>query len=105
MKGTWVWPADPSAQKKILRKIVSEDELVPILMTLAKNSEGLSNAQIDRLLLNNSQWRTLPHLEELIALGFVGYHVQFFGHPGKYVLTELGKTIVAGLFQRTDLHT
>ena len=95
MKGIWAWPSEPGDQEKILRKIVEEDELVTILAALAKSPEGLSNAQLDRLLSNNSQWRTLPHMKELIALGFVQYHVQFFGEAGKYELTDLGKTVVS----------
>ena len=70
---------------------MQEDELVPILATLSKSPNGLSNAQLDRLLMNNSQWRTLAHMKELMALGFVTYNVQFFGEPGKYELTDLGK--------------
>jgi len=95
MKGIWAWPSEPSDQEKTLRKIVEEDELVTILAALAKTPEGLSNAQLDRLLSNNSQWRTLPHMKELIALGFVQYHVQFFGEAGKYELTDLGKAIMS----------
>lgn len=95
MKGIWVWPSEPADQEKTLRKIMEEDELVTILAALAKSPEGLSNAQLDRLLSNNSQWRTLPHMKELIALGFVQYHVQFFGEAGKYELTDLGKTVVS----------
>ena len=95
MKGIWVWPSDPKDQEKTLRKIMEEDELVTILTALAKSPEGLSNAQFDRLLSNNSQWRTLSHMRELMALGFVQYHVQFFGDAGRYELTDLGKTIVS----------
>jgi hypothetical protein len=95
MKGIWSWPSEPSDQERTLRKIVEEDELVTILAALAKSPDGLSNAQLDRLLSNNSQWRTLPHMKELIALRFVQYHVQFFGEAGKYELTELGKTVVS----------
>jgi hypothetical protein len=97
MNGIWVWPSEPKEQEKTLQKILREDELLTILVTLAKNHEGLSNAQIDRLLANNSQWRTLLHLKELMALGFVDYHVHLFGDAGKYQLTELGKTIVSKL--------
>jgi hypothetical protein len=95
MKGIWTWPSEPSDQDKTLRKIMEEDELVTILAALAKSPEGLSNAQLDRLLSNNSQWRTLSHMKELIALGFVQYHVQFFGEAGRYELTDLGKTVVS----------
>jgi len=95
MKGIWVWPSEPIDQDKIVRKIMEEDEFVTILVALAKAPEGLSNAQLDKLLSNNSQWRTLSHTRELTALGFIQYHVQFFGGPGKYELTDLGKTVVS----------
>jgi hypothetical protein len=97
MKGLWTWPAEPKEQERILQGILREDELSIIMLELANHSEGLSNAQLDRLLANNSQWRTLWHTRELIALGFIEYQVQFFGDPGKYQLTELGKTIVPRL--------
>jgi hypothetical protein len=93
MKGIWAWPAESKDQEKTMRKIVEEDELVTILAALSSTPEGLSNAQLDRLLSNNSQWRTLSHVRELIALGFVQYHAQFFGDSGKYRLTDLGKAI------------
>ena len=95
MRGIWVWPAEPKEQDRTLQKILREDELVAILITLANNPEGLSNAQLDRLLANNSQWRTLSHTKELMALGFVDYHVQLFGDAGRYQLTELGRAIVS----------
>jgi hypothetical protein len=95
MKGIWAWPSEPGDQDKTLRKIMEEDELVTILTALAKSPEGLSNAQLDKLLSNNSQWRTLSHMKELIALGFVQYHVQFFGEAGRYELIDLGKTAVS----------
>lgn len=95
MKGIWTWPSEPGEQEKTLRKIMEEDELVTILVALTKSPDGLSNAQLDRLLSNNSQWRTLPHLKELMALGFIRYHVQFFGEAGKYELTELGRNIIS----------
>jgi hypothetical protein len=95
MKGIWFWPSEPKEQDKTLQKVLREDEFVTILLTLTKSSEGLSNAQLDKVLGNNSQWRTLLHMKELMALGFVEYRVQFFGDAGKYQLTELGKTIVS----------
>lgn len=95
MKGIWTWPSEPDDQEKTLRKIMEEDELVTILVALAKSPEGHSNAQLDMLLSNNSQWRTLSHLKELLALGFIQYHVQFFGEAGRYQLTDLGRNIVS----------
>ncbi len=78
-----------------MQRILREDELVTILLALSKATEGLSNAELDKLLGNNSQWRTLLHVKELMALGFLDYHVQFFGDPGKYQLTELGSEIIS----------
>jgi hypothetical protein len=74
---------------------MEEDEFITILAALAKSPQGLSNAQLDRLLSNNSQWRTLSHTKELTALGFIQYRVQFFGDAGKFELTELGKTVLS----------
>ena len=95
MKGIWAWPSEPKDQDKTLRRIMQEDELAKILFALARSPQGLSNAELDRLLSNNSQWRTLPHMKELTALGFVQYRVQFFGEPGKYEITDLGKTVIS----------
>jgi len=95
MKGTWFWPSEPKEQEKTLQRVLHEDEFVTILLTLAKSPEGVSNALLDKLLGNNSQWRTLLHVKELMALGFIQYQVQFFGDAGKYLLTELGQTIVS----------
>ena len=94
MRGIWFWPSEPKEQAKVLRRIRQEDQLIAILAALAKKPAGLSNAQIDNLLKNNSQWRTLLHLRQLTALGFIEYKVQFFGGPGEYNLTDLGKNII-----------
>ncbi len=95
MRGIWTWPSEPKDQQKTMRRIMQEDELVAIMVALAKNPEGLSNARLDKLLGNNSQWRTLSHMKELMALGFVQYHVEFFGEAGKYQLTDLGKSAIS----------
>lgn len=97
MRGIWTWPAEPKEQEGVLRQIAKEDQLILILAALTKSPGGLSNAQLDSLLGNNSQWRTLAHMKELIALGFVEYHVQFFGEAGKYELTQLGKMVTSKL--------
>jgi predicted transcriptional regulator len=97
MKGIWIWPSESKEQDEVLRRILREDELAIILLALANHPEGLSNAELDKLLANNSQWRTLPHMRELVGLGFVEYQVQYFGDSGKYKLTELGKTVVPKL--------
>ena len=95
MKGMWFWPSEPKDQAKTLRRIRQEDELTTIIAALAKGQEGLSNAEIDNLLKNNSQWRTSLHLTQLTALGFIEYKVQFFGGPGEYNLTDLGKSVIS----------
>src|SRR2546430_16276030 len=95
MRGIWAWPSEPKEQDKTMQKILREDELVAILAVLTNHPEGLTNAQLDRILTNNSQWRTLLHMKELTALGFVDYHVQLFGDAGKYRLTELGRGIAS----------
>jgi hypothetical protein len=94
MRGLWVWSSDSKEQETIVRKVAQEDELGAILTALAKSPDGLSNAQIDRVLRNNSQWRTLWHMRELIALGIAEYKPDFFGDPGRYVLTERGRILV-----------
>jgi len=95
MKGIWTWPADPKEQEETIRQIAQEDELTSILEALAKSTEGMSNAQLDKSLSNNSQWRTLSHMKELLGLGFVSYHIQFFGEAGKYKITDLGKAALS----------
>lgn len=97
MKGIWTWPSDPKQEERVLTRVRQEDELAKILAALDKNPNGLSNAQIDNLLANNSQWRTLWHVRELIALGLVEYRVELFGEPGRYVLTERGKALLPNI--------
>ena len=60
------------------------------LGALSKSKEGLSNAQLDDAISDNSNWMTRWVIDQLVSLGFAEYHVDFFGGPGKYVLTELG---------------
>lgn len=95
MKGIWAWPADARAQDNLLHQIAKEDEYLEILDALGQSPNGLSNAQLDKLLANNSQWRTLNHMRGLIAVGFVKYDVKLFGNAGEYQITELGKSAVS----------
>jgi len=95
MKGIWTWPSEPAEQAKAILKVAREDELVSILTALTESPEGLSNAELDKLLKNNSQWRTRIHLEELLATGLVQYNVQLFGNAGRYELTELGRSVMS----------
>jgi len=104
LKGIWAWPSSANDQDNTLLKVMREDELATILFALEKTPQGLSNAQLDKMLTNNSQWRTLKHMRELISLGFVQYHVEFFGNAGGYTLTELGKAAIARMRQGPVKH-
>jgi hypothetical protein len=88
--GLWVWPVDQKAQRRILKKVARSEHLVTAMQTLAKSKDGLSNAEIDDALSDNSNWMTRWVVEQLVALGFIEYKVDFFGGPGRYKLTELG---------------
>ncbi len=101
MKGTWFWPADSKSQEKTVRKIRDEDQLSKIIVAISKSPDGLSNAQIDNILANNSQWRTLWHLKELMSMNLVQYNVQFFGEAGRYVLTDLGRELLSRITGQT----
>ncbi len=94
MKGLWVWPESESEQKKTIDKIRNSEGLLGILSDIAKNKGGLSNAQIDLAVKNNSQWNTRWPISELLGLGFVEYKVNLFGDAGKYTITELGKNVL-----------
>jgi hypothetical protein len=95
--GLWVWPADAKGQRRMLRKISKSEHLVAGMQAIAKSKDGLSNAQIDEALSDFSQWETRWDADQLISLGFVDYKVDFFGGPGKYLLTELGKNALAAI--------
>ena len=96
-KGLWVWPADAKAQRRVLRKVSQSEHLMMAMQALAKSSDGLSNARIDDALSEYSNWQTRWVVEQLISLGFADYKVDFFGGPGKYVLTELGKNALVAI--------
>jgi len=95
--GLWVWPTDSKAQRRILRKVARSEHLVVALQAMSKSSAGLSNAQVDDALSEYSHWQTRWVVEQLISLGFSDYKVDFFGGPGKYVLTELGKNALSAI--------
>ena len=94
MKGIWVWPESESEQKKTTDKIRNSERLLGILSAIAKSKDGLSNAQIDLAVRNNSQWNTRWPVSELLGLGLIEYKVDLFGDPGKYKITELGKNVL-----------
>lgn len=93
--GLWVWPSDAKAQPRILRKVARSEHLVAGMQAVAKSTDGLSNAQIDAALSEYSHWQTRWVVDQLISLGFADYKVDFFGGPGKYVLTELGRNTLS----------
>jgi hypothetical protein len=97
MKGLWDWPSDEKERQKVLNKIAREELLSAILKLLYANESGLSNAEIDGRIMSNSQWRTLTHIEELMALGLIEYRTSLFGEPGRYSLTLRGKEVAATL--------
>lgn len=89
-KGLWVWPADQREQAKTLRRVAASRHIMAALGALSKSKGGLSNAQLDDAISDNSNWMTRWVIDQLVSLGFAEYHVDFFGGPGKYMLTELG---------------
>lgn len=93
--GLWVWPSDAKAQRRVLHKAARSEHLVVGMQAVAKSTDGLSNAQIDAALSEYSHWQTRWVVDQLISLGFADYRVDFFGGPGKYVLTELGKNALS----------
>jgi hypothetical protein len=95
--GLWVWPADQRAQQRILKTVAESEHLMAALQALARSKEGLSNAEIDDVLTDNSNWITRWVVEQLVSLGFTDYKVDFFGGPGRYKLTELGANALSAI--------
>jgi hypothetical protein len=93
--GLWVWPSDAKAQRRMLRKVANSGHLMAAMRAMAKSSDGLSNAQLDDVLSEFSHWQTRWVVEQLISLGFADYKTDFFGGPGKYILTESGKNALS----------
>jgi len=95
--GLWVWPSDPKAQRKLLRKVSTAQHLVPAMTAIAKSKEGTSNAELDDIIGDNSGWMTLWVVRQLTALGFIDFKVDLFGEPARYQLTELGRRALSTL--------
>ena len=89
--GLWVWPSDPKGQRKVLRQVAASPHLVAALTAIGKSKEGLSNAELDDVINDNSEWMTLWVIRQLTALGFTEFKIDFFGDPAKYRLTEIGR--------------
>ena len=93
--GLWVWSSDPRAQREVLRKIAGDKHLVPAMMAIAKSKEGLSNAELDDVIGDNSEWMTLWVIRQVTALGFIEMKVDLFGEPAMYRLAELGRNVLS----------
>jgi len=93
--GLWVWPADPKAQRKVIRQVAVDKHLVAAMTAISKGKQGLSNAELDDLIGDNSEWMTLWVIKQLTALGFIEYKVDLFGGPARYQLTELGRNVLS----------
>ncbi len=94
-KGTWVWPSEPRAQRRVLRQVLANPHMIATLSAIAKSKEGMSNAEIDDVIGDNAEWMTLWVIRQLTSLGFVDFNVDFFGNPARYRLTDLGKSAFA----------
>jgi hypothetical protein len=89
--GLWVWPSNPKGQRKVLRQVAASPHLVAALTALVKSKGGLSNAELDDAISDNSEWMTLWVIRQLTALGFINFKVDLFGEPATYQLSELGR--------------
>jgi hypothetical protein len=93
-KGLWVWSSDERSQRRMTKKVSESKHLMAALEAIMKRKEGLSNAELDDLISDNSEWMTHSVMSKLLSLGFVEYRVDMFGNPGRYVLTDLGRDIM-----------
>ena len=96
-QGLWIWPSDPKEQRHVVDKVSRSTHLMTALKAIAKSQEGLSNAELDDILSDNSNWMTLWVVRQLTSLGFIDYNVAFFGNAAKYTLTDLGKNVLQAL--------
>ena len=94
MKGLWT-ASDIEKGRFGSRDSSEENHLLSIMRVLDDHKEGLSNAEIDALLNNSSQWVAMWYLRELLAATFIEYKPQLFGEPGKYTITESGRALLA----------
>jgi len=96
-KGLWIWPSDSRAQRTVLRKVVASPHLMAALTAIGKSKEGMSDAELDDAINNNSEWTTLWVIRQLTALGFVEFKVDFFGNPARYQVTDTGRSALAAI--------
>lgn len=81
----------------MVAKVSESEHLVAAMKAIDKSKQGLSNAELDELISDNSEWITLWITRQLLSLGFIDYKVDFFGNPAKYTLTDLGKAVLQRL--------
>jgi len=86
--------SDERTQRLITKKVSQSKHLMAALEAIMKRKEGLSNAELDDLISDNSSWTTRTVTVELLSLGLVEYQVDLFGNPGRYTLTDLGRNIM-----------
>ena len=94
-RGTWVWPSEPRAQRRVLRQVLANPHMIPALSAIAKSKDGMSNAELDDVIGDNAEWMTLWVIRQLTSLGFIDLSVDFFGNPARYKLTDLGRSALA----------
>ena len=94
-KGVWIWPSDPRAQRKVLKKVAESPHLMAALKAIAKSTEGMSNAEVAEVFSDGSEWPTLWVIRQLTSLGFIEFKVDFFGNPARYLVTEQGRTALS----------
>jgi hypothetical protein len=89
MKGLWT-AGDIESEVASSSGSAEKGHLMAIMSLLERNKAGLSNAELDAALNNNSQWVAMWHLRELLAARLIEYRSDLFGEPGKYIITESG---------------
>jgi hypothetical protein len=96
-QGLWVWPSDERTQRQLAKRVSESEHLMAELKAIMRSKEGLSNAELDDATSDNSNWITLWATRQLLSLGFIEYKVDFFGNPGRYTLTDLGRDVLQKL--------
>jgi hypothetical protein len=99
-KGLWVWPTNSKGQQQTLKKVAKFPHLIAALQAIVKSKDGLSNSELDEMILDNSNWMTLWTVRQLTALNFIEYKVDLFGGPARYVATPLGRDALAMIIGR-----
>lgn len=101
-QGLWVWSSDPGKQRQMIKEILESEHLMAALKAITKSKEGLSNAELDDVLSDNSNWMTLWVTRQLLSLAFIEYKVDFFGNPGRYSPTNLGRDVLQRLTEQLN---